>query len=323
MSESVQVEANTIPTAGVIVFRGEQVLLVKHLAGAGHLTNWYGIPSGRIEQDESAQRTAVRELYEETGLQLSEQDIHLFPNNQFTAPIPRKTGQTQVFHWQVYFADITNQLSASNQLNPRPKNNETSSEWVNISQISPLQLLPNTLTALLRARLYAVHHPVLSLIVAIGQNRVIGKDNQLLWQLPSDLKRFKQLTVEHPIIMGRKTYQSIGKLLPNRSNIIVTRDKNFAIEGAVIAHSLEEAIEIARRIDQTEIFVIGGGELYHQAIDKADKLYITEVAIDIEGDAYFPDYNEFNYGIFTKEVNEDKIPYIFKELTKKDKLKLA
>lgn len=128
---------------------------------------------------------------------------------------------------------------------------------------------------------------LLSIIVAVAKNGVIGKDNQLLWRLPDDLKRFKQLTLNHPMIMGRKTFDSIGKPLPGRTSIVITRDANFAVEGVVVVHSLEEALAAARDLHVAEAFVIGGGEIYRQTQPLADKLYITEVETEIDGDTLF------------------------------------
>nr|AIA14889.1 Dihydrofolate reductase [uncultured bacterium] len=126
----------------------------------------------------------------------------------------------------------------------------------------------------------------ISIIVAVSDNGVIGNNNQLLWRLPDDLKRFKQLTLNHPIIMGRKTFESIGKPLPGRTSIVVTRNPEFNFEGVITVHSLHEAINEAKKIDQ-EIFIIGGGELYKQAQELTDKLFVTEVKTEIEGDTHF------------------------------------
>lgn len=128
---------------------------------------------------------------------------------------------------------------------------------------------------------------LLSIIVAVSENGVIGLNNQLIWRLPDDLKRFKQLTLGHPIIMGRKTFESIGKPLPGRQSIIITRDKNFSFEGTIVVHSLEEAIEEAKKIGTEEAFVIGGGDIYRQVQDICDKLYITEVHTQTNGDTFF------------------------------------
>lgn len=129
---------------------------------------------------------------------------------------------------------------------------------------------------------------MIHLVVAKSDNNVIGHDNQLIWHLPNDLKHFKEITTGHPIIMGRKTFESIGRALPNRTNIIITRNKNYSIENTKVAHSLNEAIEIAKKIDE-DIFIIGGGKIYEQALDLVDILEVTEVHGNFEGDTYFPE----------------------------------
>lgn len=126
----------------------------------------------------------------------------------------------------------------------------------------------------------------LSLIVAYANRQVIGINNTLPWHLPEDLKRFKALTTGHHIIMGRKTYESLGRLLPNRTTVIVTRNPNFVVEGALVANSLEAAIALCQHDD--EPFLIGGAELYQHGLALATKLYITQVALEVAGDAYFP-----------------------------------
>jgi len=128
---------------------------------------------------------------------------------------------------------------------------------------------------------------LLSIIVAVSENGVIGLDNQLIWRLPDDLKRFKELTLGHPIIMGRKTFESIGKPLPGRQSIIITRDTNFSCEGTIVVHSLKEAIEAAKKIETEEAFIIGGGDIYRQVQASCDKLYVTEVHTKTEGDTFF------------------------------------
>ena len=133
----------------------------------------------------------------------------------------------------------------------------------------------------------------LSIIVAASQNNVIGNDGGMPWRLSNDLQRFKKLSLGKPIIMGRKTFDSIGKPLPGRTNIVVTRDKEWQSPGAVNVQSLDRAIELAGEIasstGEEEIFVIGGGEIYRQALDSADRIYLTRVQADIEGDTDFPE----------------------------------
>lgn len=130
---------------------------------------------------------------------------------------------------------------------------------------------------------------MLSIIVAVSENGVIGKDNQLLWRLSADLKYFKNLTSNHAVIMGRKTYESIGKPLPNRINIVISGNNSFSAERIEVVSSLEKAIEKAQNLlPNDEIFIIGGGSIYKQALSIADKIYYTEVKTNIEGDTFFP-----------------------------------
>ncbi len=126
-----------------------------------------------------------------------------------------------------------------------------------------------------------------TLIVAMGQNREIGMGNQLLWHLPKDLQHFKKLTTDHPIVMGRKTFESIGRPLPNRTNIIVSRKKDWFIEGVLVVGSLKEALKFAKKINP-DIYVIGGGSLYEQTIENADRLEVTLVKAELEADTFFP-----------------------------------
>lgn len=152
--------------------------------------------------------------------------------------------------------------------------------------------------------------PRISLVVQISENRVIGKDNDLIWHIPEDLKRFRELTTGHPIIMGRKTYDSIGKPLPNRTNIVITQQEGFEIPGCTVVYSLGEALVKAREIDQSEIFIIGGGQIYEQSIGIADRLYITVVHTQAVGDTYFPEYSQFTKEVGREEgVTEGEIPY--------------
>lgn len=156
----------------------------------------------------------------------------------------------------------------------------------------------------------------ISIIVAMGHGRVIGLNNQLPWLLPADLKFFKAATMGKPIIMGRKTFESIGRNLPGRTNIVVTRNKKWKAEGAKVVHTLEKAIKVAGKEKPDEIMVIGGAQIYAEALDHAQRLYITEVDINVEGDAFFPeksgDWNEVSR---TAHPAEDEKPaYAFVKL---------
>lgn len=130
---------------------------------------------------------------------------------------------------------------------------------------------------------------MISLIAAIGKNNEIGKGNTLLWSLPADMKHFKEITISHTVIMGRKTFESIGKPLPNRRNIVITRNADYKKEGVEIAHSLTGALDLIEDKNE-EVFIIGGAELYKETIKIADKLYITHVEKeDKDADAFFPE----------------------------------
>ena len=147
--------------------------------------------------------------------------------------------------------------------------------------------------------------PRISLIAAISEkNRAIGLNNQLLWHLPNDLKRFKQLTLNHTVIMGYKTYLSIGRPLPKRTNIVLSEKMVPGIEGILLCQSLHEALAKARSIESVkpdgEIFIIGGGQVYRQTIDLADRLYLTVIKSERDGDTFFPDYS-----LFTQKISEE------------------
>ena len=147
----------------------------------------------------------------------------------------------------------------------------------------------------------ATNSPKISLIVAIqSKDRGIGSQNGLLFRISDDLKRFKSLTTGHPIIMGRKTFESIGKALPNRTNIVVSRNTDLKIEDVIFCTSLEQALSKAKEIDEN-IFVIGGGEIFEQALPIADKIEMTLVESDVPADVFFPDYSEFS-----KVISEEK-----------------
>jgi len=124
-----------------------------------------------------------------------------------------------------------------------------------------------------------------SIVVAAAQNGVIGRDNDLPWRLPADLVHFKRLTMGHPIVMGRKTFESIGRPLPGRQNIVITTDKDFQAGGCIIAHTIEEALQAAKAAN--EVFIIGGSSIFDAAMPLVDKIYLTRVLADVEGDRYF------------------------------------
>ncbi|MCF8247373.1 MAG: dihydrofolate reductase [Saprospiraceae bacterium] len=144
---------------------------------------------------------------------------------------------------------------------------------------------------------------IVSAIVATARNLVIGHENQIPWYLPADLKYFKKMTTGHHVIMGRKSFQSIGRPLPNRTNVIITRDLFFVATGCTIVHSLEEALELAEANGETEAFIIGGGEIYHKSWPYLDRLYLTEVDTEPEGDVFFPAVNEMEWRELSSEAH--------------------
>lgn len=159
----------------------------------------------------------------------------------------------------------------------------------------------------------------ISIIAAVSKNNVIGKAKKLPWHLPADLKHFKEITSGHTVIMGRKTFESIGRPLPNRRNIVVTRNTNLKADGIEVVHSIEQANELTKNED--EIFIIGGAEIYNQSLPSAEKIYLTRVNIDVEGDAYFPELgNEWLEisKVENKADEENKYDFTFYEYKNRD-----
>jgi dihydrofolate reductase len=140
---------------------------------------------------------------------------------------------------------------------------------------------------------------MISLIVAMAHDRVIGKDNGMPWHLPADLKHFKAITSGHPVIMGRKTFESIGKALPNRRNIVVSRHAEYIAPGAEVVGSLESALNLVH--DHKEIFVIGGAQLFTQALPLAEKMYLTYIDLHVEGDTFFPEWDHAQWQETSRE----------------------
>lgn len=156
---------------------------------------------------------------------------------------------------------------------------------------------------------------MLTMIAAAAENNALGKDNDLVWHLPDDFRRFKKLTTDHHIIMGRKTFESFPKLLPNRKHIVITRNKNYRAEGAVVVNSLEKAIEISEKDPQA--FIIGGGEIYKLALPKAEKIELTRVHESFEADAFFPEIDENKWKLIAEDFHpkDEKHQYAFTYLT--------
>lgn len=155
----------------------------------------------------------------------------------------------------------------------------------------------------------------ITLIAAAAENNALGKDNDLVWHLPDDFKRFKKLTTGHNIIMGRKTFESFPNLLPNRTHIIITRQPDYKAEGAIIVHSLEDALKQVK--DDPQPFVIGGGEIYKQAMEIADKIELTRVHGTFEADTFFPELDTTQWNLIASEHHEkdERHAYAFTYLT--------
>lgn len=142
---------------------------------------------------------------------------------------------------------------------------------------------------------------IVSAIFAVSENNVIGKGNDLPWRMPADLKHFKNTTMGHPVIMGRKSFDSIGRPLPGRHNIVVTRDRNFRAEGVSVVHSLREAVEIAGADRPEEVFIIGGAQIYKKAFPYCDRLYMTRIHTETEGDVFLPEVDFSAWKLISEE----------------------
>jgi len=161
-----------------------------------------------------------------------------------------------------------------------------------------------------------------SIIVATSLNHAIGKDNQLLWHLPADLKFFKTTTMGCPVVMGRKTFQSIGRILPGRQNVVITRDKSFNADkqfDLTVVGSIDEAL--VKLHSENEVFIIGGGEIYKQSIDSVDTIYITLVHTVVDGDVYFPEIDQSKFDLVWEEKHladeKNKFDFTFQKFERK------
>ena len=159
-----------------------------------------------------------------------------------------------------------------------------------------------------------------SLIVAMDKNRVIGKDNDLPWRLPKEFEYVKKTTMGHTLVMGRKNFESIGRVLPGRKNVILTRDKDFSFEGCVIAHSIKEVFELCK--NDEEIFIFGGEQIYEMFLPYVEKMYITKIDYAFEGDTFFPEvnYEEWDEVSVKLGTTDEKNPYTYHfHINKKNK----
>jgi dihydrofolate reductase len=162
---------------------------------------------------------------------------------------------------------------------------------------------------------------IISLIVAMDEKRGIGKAGRLPWRLSSDLKRFRELTMGHHLIVGRKTFESIGKPLPGRQMIVVTRNAGFKPEGCLVSGSVQDALSLAKRRGESEVFVIGGAEIYTQTLDATDRVYLTQVHAEVDADTFFPDLNHEEWtatqSAFQPADDKNQYPFTFKLLERK------
>ncbi|OGI31659.1 MAG: hypothetical protein A3G09_02305 [Candidatus Moranbacteria bacterium RIFCSPLOWO2_12_FULL_48_12] len=162
-----------------------------------------------------------------------------------------------------------------------------------------------------------MENPRISMIAAVAKkDRAIGKDNALLWHIPEDFQHFKNMTSGHAIIMGENTFKSIGKALPNRTNIVLSQTPDFAPEGCLVVRSLDEALAAAKEHESEEIFICGGASVYKQMIPYAERLYLTLVEGGFEADTFFPEYSEFTKVVSEEKVDNGKHQFIFVTLEK-------
>ena len=157
----------------------------------------------------------------------------------------------------------------------------------------------------------------ISIIVAMTADRVIGRDNTLPWRLPADLRRFKRLTLGHHLVVGRKTWESIGRPLPGRKMVVITRQRKFRADGVEVVHSIDDALAVARKNGEDEVFIAGGEEIYRQTLARAHRLYLTRVHATIEGDAFFPEYDAAAWTEVEREdrAADEKNPHAFSFIT--------
>ncbi|EAY4638048.1 type 3 dihydrofolate reductase [Salmonella enterica] len=156
---------------------------------------------------------------------------------------------------------------------------------------------------------------LISLIVATAQNRVIGKGNAMPWHLPADLRHFKNITLGKPVVMGRRTFESIGRPLPGRRNLVISRNPEWQADGVEVAASLDDALALVSGVD--EVMILGGGQLYAEALPRADRLYLTLIDLTVEGDTYFPDYQRYSWQELERSTHQpdEKNPHAYTFVT--------
>jgi len=158
---------------------------------------------------------------------------------------------------------------------------------------------------------------MISMIAVTNEKRAIGFENKLLWDIPDDLRHFRDITFGHTVVMGSKTFESLGRALPNRTNIVIAKEKDYEASGCIVVNSIEDALEMAKKEEKNdEIFIIGGGSIYQQFLPYAEKLYLTIVEDDPKADTFFPDYSEFKNLLSEEKHEYNGLKYKFIELTR-------
>ena len=155
-----------------------------------------------------------------------------------------------------------------------------------------------------------------SMIVAIGKQRQIGADNKMLWRISDEFQHFKKTTMGHTLLMGRKSFESIGKPLPGRNTIIITRDENYQADGCEVVHSVEEGIELAKKKGEDELFISGGGQIYELGLPYTEKLYLSIVDFNGDADIYFPEYKQYDWKLTHKEDHVSNLAWELQVLEK-------
>ena len=231
--------------AGIVIIKDDKVLLVKHGPAASHLNDASGLPCGTVKEGETNLQTAKREFFEETGLEAKK--IESFPNNYYEAIIEFKDGSKKLASMELFYcSEYEGQLRA---------NEETTPFWIKINELKSQNLLPNVQNAVIAVQKFLkLKKPKISLIAAVAKNNVIGntKSNSLLWHIPEDFKHFKNITAGHAVIMGSRTFESIGKPLPNRTNIVISSKPDDKAQGCIVVHSVDEAVGAADSPRQTK-----------------------------------------------------------------------
>lgn len=161
-----------------------------------------------------------------------------------------------------------------------------------------------------------MNKPIISAIAAIDKNRGIGKNGSIPWKIPEDMTHFKQVTTGHVVIMGRKTYESISKPLSKRTNIIITKQTNFKAEECIIVHTINDAIRLAKELEQNELFIIGGSEIYSAALPFIQLLYLTIIEQRFDCDTFFPDYSDFHIVNESETMHSNSIKYFYQTLSR-------